>query len=470
MGNLTGRDEGKSLAFKNMKTIIALLLASRVVSLAQTTADNFALDATQQLLNAVNSNDVETVKSLLNKGVDVNTKVNGVDNDTVLMSAVQLGHPDAVKLLLDRGADVNAKDNEGFTALMFGYSPPLDFSTVSSGLRRPLTTDEQIDEMKIAKLLLDKGADINAKDNTYGDTALIHLALDGFTNAVLLLQDRGADINAKDNNGDTALSCAVIANETNTVKFLLLMGGDINAVNKAGETALGIARRIGNMAVVRLLQQAGATASSASESSFNPVVASGTNTDRSGNVTNAALLIPFTLTNSAGNVITNAVLVQLTPNKFIYKTAVGGMGMLPLASLPEDLRKKFGYDLQAAQAADETDQRKKARQQQYAQQQREFAAQQASVKPQSQSAVSDTSRSIRAFAEKEFPDNYSMQEFVIKQQTEAYDWLVTASSATGVPQEVFEKIKTKAADEFPDNFEMQKFVINQQVKAYTNLH
>jgi hypothetical protein len=101
-----------------------------------------------------------------------------------------------------------------------------------------------------------------------------------------------------------------------------------------------------------------------------------TNTDSSGYVTNANLLAPFTLTNSAGNVITNAVLVKLMPNKFIYKTPNGG-GMLRIDSLPKDLQEKFGYDPQAAQAADEADKQKKVRQQKFDQQQREAAAAQA---------------------------------------------------------------------------------------------
>lgn len=95
-----------------------------------------------------------------------------------------------------------------------------------------------------------------------------------------------------------------------------------------------------------------------------------TNTDSSGYVTNANLLTPFTLTNSVGDVITDAVLVKLTPNKFIYKTPSGAMGMLRLDSLSKDLQEKFGFDPQAAQAADE---QKKVRQQQLDQQQRETA-------------------------------------------------------------------------------------------------
>jgi TPR repeat protein len=127
-----------------------------------------------------------------------------------------------------------------------------------------------------------------------------------------------------------------------------------------------------------------------SGNSTNVIVASNkpsgfaqTNTDSSGYVTNANLLTPFTVTNSAGEVFTNAVLVKLMPNKFIYKTPGGAMGILRLDSLPEDLLQKIGYDPQAAQATDEAENQKKARQQELAQQQRAFAAQQAELRAQS---------------------------------------------------------------------------------------
>lgn len=168
-----------------------LLLASCVVSFSQTTTDNSALDATQQLLNAASSNDVEAVKSLLNKGVDVNAKDNL--GTTALMSAVMSGQMDMVKLLLDKGADINAKADDGSTALM-ETSSQIDPAT---GLPRIPTIEQQIDEMKMCKLLLDKGAEINAKDSLYGDTALAHMAALGDTNLVMFLQDRGADINTK---------------------------------------------------------------------------------------------------------------------------------------------------------------------------------------------------------------------------------------------------------------------------------
>jgi ankyrin repeat protein len=107
-----------------MKTIIVALIASCVVSLAQTntynsdsTLDNNApLDTTRKLLDAAKSGDVKTVKLLLEKGADVNTKSD--DGGTALMSAAKRGYMEIIKLLFEKGADVNAKRKDGTTALM----------------------------------------------------------------------------------------------------------------------------------------------------------------------------------------------------------------------------------------------------------------------------------------------------------------------------------------------------------------
>jgi hypothetical protein len=100
--------------------------------------------------------------------------------------------------------------------------------------------------------------------------------------------------------------------------------------------------------------------------------------DYSGYVTNASLLTPFTFTNASGIVVSNAILVKLTPTKFIYKSPTGGMGMQRLDSLPKELRDRFGYDLKAAQLADEADRRNIELSKQRDEQQREIAVAQVS--------------------------------------------------------------------------------------------
>jgi hypothetical protein len=70
------------------------------------------------------------------------------------------------------------------------------------------------------RLLLDRGADINASD-VYGYTALLRAAEGGHTDNVRLLLDRGADINVSDDNGHTALSLAAMEGITVVIHTLL---------------------------------------------------------------------------------------------------------------------------------------------------------------------------------------------------------------------------------------------------------
>jgi hypothetical protein len=219
-----------------------------------------------------------------------------------------------------------------------------------------------------------------------------------------------------------------------------------------------------------VLQQAAAIPSAAFGKPVNAPMASGTNTDSHGYVTNAALLTPFTLTNAAGEAISNVVLVRLMPNKFIYKRPDGNGGMMRLDSLPADLLQKIGYDAQAAQAADEAEKAKQAQAQELARQQRTLAVQPSPFMAQGPLAASDVLRAIRAKAEGQWPADYEMQKYEVDKQTEAYNWVFTTTSVTGVPQGVFDQIKTGAVNEWPDDYEMQKYEIEKQVKAYIELH
>jgi len=66
--------------------------------------------------NAATNGDMETVLTHLHNGTDVNTTFPIVETQP-LMVAAAFGHVDTVRVLLDAGADVNAKDLTGWTPL-----------------------------------------------------------------------------------------------------------------------------------------------------------------------------------------------------------------------------------------------------------------------------------------------------------------------------------------------------------------
>ncbi len=146
-------------------------------------------DINEELLKAAREGNIEAVKTLLDKGADINTKTNDIFGNTALMEAVVNEDIDMVKLLIEKGADINMKYLGGFTALIY---------TVSGRTGKGKN-------YIIAKLLIEKGADVNAKDDK-GQTALIRLDIPA--DIAKLLIEKGADVNAKNNSGLTPLMVA----------------------------------------------------------------------------------------------------------------------------------------------------------------------------------------------------------------------------------------------------------------------
>lgn len=201
-----------------------------------------------QFILAVERGELEKVKSLTEKGIDVNATKN---NLTPLMRTAFKGHLDIVKYLISKGANVNAKsDKYGFTALMM---------TAGKGY------------LEVVKYLISKGADINDKDKN-GTTALMYASKNGHLEVVKYLINKGADMNAKDNYGGTALIMASSQGYLEVVKSLIKgksgllsifsKGADVNVVVSTkikgvmyNLTALDVAK---NNEIAEVLRKAGA--------------------------------------------------------------------------------------------------------------------------------------------------------------------------------------------------------------------
>jgi ankyrin repeat protein len=92
-----------------------------------------------------------------------------------------------------------------------------------------------------------------------GCTPLQIASFMGHNKVVELLISKGANLEAKDEtNGATALSWAVAAGRKDVVETLLSNGAVIDAKDKKGETPLSVATKAKNQEIVALLEHSGA--------------------------------------------------------------------------------------------------------------------------------------------------------------------------------------------------------------------
>ncbi|NXY37210.1 RN5A ribonuclease, partial [Pomatorhinus ruficollis] len=178
-----------------------------------------------ELNAAVKYRDKEAVLELLERGADVNSKVDS--GWTPLQTAVQTREEDLVRLLLDRGASLHARKDNGGTAF------------TEAGIRG---------DVGILQLLLERGSDINDRDIN-GFTAFMEAAWYGKEEALRFLYSRGAEVNVRretseekaklHKGGATALMDACRERHFSAVKILVQeMGADVNIRDNRDRNAL----------------------------------------------------------------------------------------------------------------------------------------------------------------------------------------------------------------------------------------
>jgi uncharacterized protein len=155
------------------------------------------------LLFAARQGYIDTAVALLDAGVDINQAKIG-DDTTPLMLATINGHFDLAKVLLERGADPNRAAINGITPLYQVIN--LEWTPRSGGARLKAYKDQALSYLDMMTLLLDKGADPNARlatkvwyggslsgVNEQGATPFWRAAYAADIVAMKLLVSRGAD-------------------------------------------------------------------------------------------------------------------------------------------------------------------------------------------------------------------------------------------------------------------------------------
>ncbi len=230
------------------------------------------------LVYAARSGAIDTARVLLEAGADVNQTTRY--GWSPLLAATQNQNYLMAKFLIENGADVNLTNKGGWTPLYLAT----DNRNIEGGDYPTRTPD--MDTIEFITLLLDSGADVNARitessetrtvfTNQWldenGATAFLRASQSGDVPLMKLLLERGADPHINTMLGITPLAVAAgigwvegVTQEWSTeqtveaVKLLLELGVDPNFQADTGRVALHGAGHKGATEVVKVLAAAGA--------------------------------------------------------------------------------------------------------------------------------------------------------------------------------------------------------------------
>ncbi|SCO16926.1 related to ankyrin [Fusarium fujikuroi] len=146
----------------------------------------------------------------------------------------------------------------------------LDINDRSGGNATPLFFACYTKNKEIVELLLDNGADINARSD--GEVPL-HISVEEGSDAITeMLISRGADVSVVDNDGRTALNIASMSGNTKAARHLIDSGADISHETKDGFTPLSMASSRGHVELAKLLIKSGADVNQALANGYRPLL------------------------------------------------------------------------------------------------------------------------------------------------------------------------------------------------------
>jgi len=215
---------------KQSMSILTIIIFSLLVS-SRAFAGTNAVKATNLdqksllLLTTTQSGDTEIVGELIAKKINIEAKDDY--GRTALHVAAEHGQAEVATMLIEAGADIEARTN---TALRVYWQ-----ST-------PLMIASHWGHTEVAELLIDAGADVNAIENTShsGHWTSLHIAADkGYIGIAKLLIANNANLEAKlADTRDTPLFHAAREKHRAIAELLIDKGAKVNAVNASASMPL----------------------------------------------------------------------------------------------------------------------------------------------------------------------------------------------------------------------------------------
>lgn len=195
--------------------------------------------------SAIFYNRIDMVRLLVSKGCNIRMKKSG--GDTYLHGAAAFGRLGIVKMLIAAGAEVDVADKEKETP-------------VYSAAER--LWDSPRNQLVI-KLLVSEGADPNKRSKAYGYNALYQIVRNGYP-------DLAKDILSKNGTWDVFIASG-IGDEKHLIECLRNTK-NVNIKDGLGYTPLHWAAEGGNLAAVKLLVNAGANINASNKYGNTPLI------------------------------------------------------------------------------------------------------------------------------------------------------------------------------------------------------
>lgn len=243
-------------------SVVRYLLDKQADVSAETHEGNTALEVASLM------GEPKTVQLLLANGASVNIKDSrGI---TPLIAASSRGHTSISQLLIQSGADLTAEDNEGNSALIIAVryehvalvkillTEGADANAGNASSWTALLFATLKDNTELVNLLIDNGVDVNAKEGLVGTTPLELASQVAAQYVAKVLIERGADVNSKNTRNASPLHLAVVEGHDSMVDMLLASDADVDAIADGGVSALFAASQLGHDGIVQALLGKGA--------------------------------------------------------------------------------------------------------------------------------------------------------------------------------------------------------------------
>lgn len=253
------------LRCRRLAALALLLICHCTTSFAQQSSPDALL------LSAIEKNNLNMVKILIAKRASVDAP--DENGETPLMLAAKYGATKICEFLLEKGASIETADKSGFTAIFSAagfHQQEVVRLLLDRGAKtqiKGITVDDSVSlmhtaanagDVEILKMLLSRGLKADDRSDEKSSTALMFAVIAKFSPATKLLLEKGADVNASRGDGATPLILAVMNKNEEAIPLLLQKGADPNHKDEYGKSPLQYAQEIDFLKGAVLLKAVGA--------------------------------------------------------------------------------------------------------------------------------------------------------------------------------------------------------------------